>query len=171
MQKNNTEASHTSQARKPINWTKIKSEYCRGSSITALSKTYNVAKSTISVRAKKEKWQISREKRTNRIEQKVERNIIAKKSEYEQAFLEALFELTTKTMEGIKCCAKKNSKSLKEYSSILKDLRDIGVYRSNLDLKEQKARIEKLMKESTKDTIEDKAIEVSFYDAIEEYTQ
>lgn len=171
MQKKNTEASHTSTGRKPINWTKIKSEYCRGASITALSKTYNVAKSTISVRCKKENWQVSREKRTNRIEQKVERQIIAKKSEYEQAFLEALFELTVKTMDGIKCCAKKNSKSLKEYSSILKDLRDIGVYRSNLDLKEQKARIEKLMKESTKDTIEDKAIEVSFYDAIEEYTQ
>jgi len=151
MQKKNTEASHTSQVRKPINWTKIKSEYCRGASITALSKKYNVAKSTISVRCNKEQWLASREKRTNRIEQKVERQIIAKKSEYEQAFLEALYELTTKTMEGIKSCAKKNSKSLKEYSSILKDLRDIGVYRSNLDLKEQKARIERLMKDTEKE--------------------
>ena len=171
MQKKKTEASHTSSGRKPINWTKIKSDYCRGESITSLSKTYNVAKSTISVRANKEKWLVAREKRTNRIEQKVEKNIIAKKSEYEQAFLEALLELTVKTMDGIKACAKKNSKSLKEYSSILKDLRDIGVYRSNLDLQEQKARIEKLQKESAKDAIEDKTIEVSFYDAIEEYTQ
>ncbi|MBO7357200.1 MAG: hypothetical protein J6U37_01565 [Lachnospiraceae bacterium] len=171
MQTNKQEVSHTSTGRKPINWKKIKSEYYKGSSMTSLSETYHVSKSTISVRAKKEKWQEGREKRNKKIEQNVEKEIIAKKTEYEQAFLSALFELTTKTMEGIKCCAKKDSKSLRNYASILKDLRDIGVYRSNLDVEEQKARIEKLQKDSTKEVTDDKTIEVSFYDVIDEFQQ
>ena len=48
----------------------------------------------------------------------------------------------------------RNSKALKEYSSILKDLKDIGVYRTDLDLKEQNARIEKLRKEAKEEEAE-----------------
>lgn len=136
--------------------------------MTSLSETYHVSKSTISVRAKKEKWQEGREKRNKKIEQNVEKEIIAKKTEYEQAFLSALFELTTKTMEGIKCCAKKDSKSLRNYASILKDLRDIGVYRSNLDVEEQKARIEKLNRDVEKDTPGNTVFELELSD---EYTK
>ena len=168
MQTNKQEVSHTSTGRKPINWKKIKSEYYKGSSMTSLSETYHVSKSTISVRAKKEKWQEGREKRNKKIEQNVEKEIIAKKTEYEQAFLSALFELTTKTMEGIKCCAKKDSKSLRNYASILKDLRDIGVYRSNLDIEEQKARIEKLNRDVEKDTPGNTVFELELSD---EYTK
>lgn len=168
MQKTKKEASHTSKGtKKPIKWEKLKKEYIDGASLRSLSRKYNVAVSTISDHAKRDNWTVQKEMISNKVEQKT----VDKKYEFEKAFLEALYELTTKTMDGIKATGKKDSKSLKEYSSILKDLRDIGVYRSKLDLKEQKARIEKLQKESTKEVVEDKAIEVSFYDAIEDYTQ
>lgn len=168
MQKTKKEASHTSKGgKKPIKWEKLKKEYIDGASLRSLSRKYNVAVSTISTRSTKENWAVQKEIILNKVEQKT----VDKKAEFEKTFIEALYELTTKTMEGIKATGKKDSKSLKEYSSILKDLRDIGVYRSKLDLKEQKARIEKLEKDSAKEVIEDKKIEVSFYDAIEEYTQ
>lgn len=57
---------------------------------------------------------------------------------------------------------------LKQLSAVLRDLREIGIFRSELDKKEQEARINKLRKDAEEEQT-DKTIHVVFEDGIEEY--
>lgn len=50
---------------------------------------------------------------------------------------------------------------LKQLSSVLKDLREIGIFRSELDKKEQEARIKKLQKDASEEEV-DTTITVTF---------
>ena len=57
---------------------------------------------------------------------------------------------------------------LKQLSAVLRDLREIGIFRSELDKKEQEARINKLRKDAEEEQT-DQTIHVVFEDGIEEY--
>ena len=57
---------------------------------------------------------------------------------------------------------------LKQLSAVLKDLREIGIFRSELDKMEQEARISKLRKEETDDS-QDQTLTIKFADEIESY--
>lgn len=60
--------------------------------------------------------------------------------------------------------------SIKSYSSALKDLRDIAELKSDLDYKEQMARIKKLEKEAEKDE-QDNEIRVIIEGELEDYSK
>lgn len=57
---------------------------------------------------------------------------------------------------------------LKQLSSILRDLREIGIFRSELDKREQEARIEKLRKDVEEEK-QDTNITVTFANGLDEY--
>lgn len=57
---------------------------------------------------------------------------------------------------------------LKQLSAVLKDLREIGIFRSELDRKEQEARINKLRKDAEEEQ-KDTTITVTFASDMEEY--
>ena len=57
---------------------------------------------------------------------------------------------------------------LKQLSAVLKDLREIGIFRSELDKKEQEARINKLRKD-TEEGSKDTTINVVFEGDMDEY--
>ena len=57
---------------------------------------------------------------------------------------------------------------LKQLSAVLKDLREIGIFRSELDKKEQEARINKLRKDAEEES-KDNTITVVFEGDMEEY--
>ena len=118
----------------------------------SLANKYHLSVSTVSARAAKEKWKEAAQKITDKTEQKLIEKNASQKALIKEAYSEAVLELITKTRDGLMLCSKKNSKSLKEYASILKDLKDIGIYRTTLDLKEQKAKIEKLREKDDKNT-------------------
>jgi hypothetical protein len=63
-----------------------------------------------------------------------------------------------------------NTRSLKDITSALKDLKDIKGYKSAIDLKEQEARIAKLEKEAQADKKEDNEIKVTIECDLEEYS-
>ena len=58
---------------------------------------------------------------------------------------------------------------LKQLSAVLRDLKEIGIFRSELDKREQEARINKLRKDVEDDGKADTTINVVFADGIEEY--
>ena len=57
---------------------------------------------------------------------------------------------------------------LKQLSAVLRDLREIGIFRSELDKKEQEARINKLRKDAEEEQT-DQTIHVVFEDNMDEY--
>lgn len=59
---------------------------------------------------------------------------------------------------------------LKQLSSVLKDLREIGIFRSELDKKEQEARINKLRKDAEEES-KDANITVTFANELDEYAE
>lgn len=59
---------------------------------------------------------------------------------------------------------------LKQLSSVLKDLKEIGIFRSELDRSEQEARIDKLRKD-VKDDEKDTVIKVVIDDALEQFSK
>lgn len=160
MQKNTSAVSHTASPKKSIDWAKIKKEYLDGASMRSLATKYKLAVSTISARANKEKWKETAEKIAIKSEQKLIERKSSQKSQIKDTYNEAVMVLLGKTLDGLNSCGKKDSKSLKEYSSILKDLKDIGIYRTNLDLKEQRAKIDKLREKDNKTTDKELVINI-----------
>ena len=57
---------------------------------------------------------------------------------------------------------------LKQLSAVLRDLREIGIFRSELDKKEQEARINKLRKDAEEES-KDISINISFEEGMDEY--
>lgn len=161
MQKDKKVVSHTTPSKKPdksTDWAKIKKEYLDGASMRSLATKHGLAVSTISARASKEKWKETAQKIANKTEQKYVERKASQKAQIKEAYSEAVVVLIRKALEGLSECDISDSKSLKEYSSILKDLKDIGIYRTNLDLKEQRAKINKLTKDEKS---EDKSITIT----------
>lgn len=169
MQKIETGDSHTPKRRRQKHpWAKIKKEYMEGASMRSLAKKYGASQSTISERAKKENWKKLKEQIKAKTDQKLIEKNSERQSEINMAYSDAATELLKKTLSGISVCGMRNSKALKEYSSILKDLKDIGVYRTDLDLKEQNARIEKLRKEA-KEEEQNKDIRIVIDDEMQKF--
>jgi hypothetical protein len=58
---------------------------------------------------------------------------------------------------------------LRQLSAVLKDLKEIGIFRSELDRREQEARINKLCKDA-EDTTENEAVEILIGEEVNEYS-
>lgn len=73
-----------------------------------------------------------------------------------------------KCLTGIKTTSSKNYTALRTYMAILKDAKDMGIFRSDMDMQEQMARIKKLEKEAT-EVESDNTITVVLSDEVSEY--
>ena len=73
-----------------------------------------------------------------------------------------------KVLHGLKSCASKDYNKLRVYMAILKDAKEMGIYKSDMDMAEQNARIKKLEKDAS--TLEqDNTINVVISSEVEEY--
>ena len=63
-------------------------------------------------------------------------------------------------MEGIRNTNPEEARTLKAYSGVLRDLKEVLNIRPELDIKEQEARIEKLRRENARDEEAGKAQEI-----------
>jgi hypothetical protein len=77
-------------------------------------------------------------------------------------------EVTTSTEDYTKKQVAIDRAGLKQLSSILKDLKEIGIFRSELDRREQEARIDKLRKDAEEES-KDATIKVVFEGDMDEY--
>jgi hypothetical protein len=77
-------------------------------------------------------------------------------------------EVTRSTEDFTKKKVAIDRAGLKQLSAVLRDLREIGIFRSELDKKEQEARINKLRKDAEEEQT-DKTITVVFEGNIDEY--
>ena len=154
-------------------WQAIKTEYITtDTSYRKLAQKYGVSYNAIGNRSRDEKWQELRDQHLTKTMTKT-MNAIASQQASRAARLQTVADkLLTKVEqlieddEGLLA----DTSSMRDISRILKDLKDIQMIKSDADMKEQEARIEKLRKEAAVEK-ENNEIKVTIVGDLEEYSQ
>lgn len=132
-----------------MEWNKIKAEYIAGgTSYRKLAEKYAVPFSTLKEHARKEQWTELREKARHEADTKFANligEIQANQSVKINDVADKLLDKISKTLDEFDAL---DSQSIKHFTSALKDIKDIKGVKSELDLKEQEARIDKLRKDT-----------------------
>lgn len=153
-----------------MDWKKIKAEYIAGGiSYRKLAAKYGVSFSTIRNIAIREKWTDLREQAGNKSVTKLVESIGEQNGTYKVSINNVADELLNKIMvmlafEGL------NTQSIKHLTSALKDIKDIKGIKSDIDLREQEARINKLRKDAM-DEEENTSVTVKFEDEIGKWSK
>lgn len=155
-------------------WDKLRMEYISSSdvSIRGLQKKYGIPYNQIRNRCENENWLEQRDELKNQRAQKsIDLVSTHQANECSKAFMLAnkVMDKLEEVIDKIDSkdeCAMKN---LKDATSAIKNLKEIGLFRSALDQQEQEARINKLRKdvEEEKDT----TINVVFENNLDEYAE
>ena len=130
-------------------WNAIKAEYIRGgTSYRKLAVKFGVSFNTLKTVAIREKWTDLRQQASNKATTKLVDKIGGQNADRSAKILDVADKLLTKISETIDAMEVLDSQSLKHFTSALKDLKDIKGIKTDIDLREQEARIAKLQKET-----------------------
>lgn len=135
-----------------VDWRAIKAEYIAGGvSYRQLAEKYGVSFSTLRRIAAKEKWTDYRDKAKAKADTKFAELMGEKQAKRSAKIMDVADKLLDKISETIDAMDVVDSQSLKHFTSALKDLKDIKGIKSDIDLREQEARIAKLQKDAQED--------------------
>ena len=133
-------------------WKTIEAEYISSDiSLRGLEKKYGIPFSQIQKNAKNGKWkEVKDEVKSKSIQKSVDLISTHKAEECTKAFCIAnkVLDKLGEIVENINPKDAEAEKRLKSITSSIKDLKEIGVFRSALDQEEQEARIKKLQKDA-----------------------
>ena len=154
-------------------WQAIKTEYITTeTSYRKLAQKYGVNHAVIGQRAKAEKWVDLRRQHIDKTQTKT-LNAISRKQADRAANLIAVSDLLLgkvksllETDDGLLV----DPQSMKYISGVLKDLKEIQMIKSDVDLREQEARIDKLRKEAMVEK-ESNEVKVTIVGELEEYSE
>ena len=153
------------------NWKQIKAEYIAGgTSYRKLAEKYKVSRSKLQAKATSEKWVDLRGQAQAKAESKLVDKISDKSAEMAFDIIDVADKLLSK-MFDLMDTVPLNTQSMKYLTSALKDLKDIKGYKSAIDLKEQEARINKLIKDAEREDDTTNEIEVVFKAGEEEWNE
>ena len=132
-------------------WQAIKTEYITtDTSYRKLAQKYGIDSAVIGRRAKNEEWVKLRQQHIDKTQTKT-LNAISRKQADRAANLIAVSDLLlgkVKSLLEMDSDLLIDPQSMKHISGVLKDLKEIQMIRSEADLREQEARIEKLRREA-----------------------
>ena len=138
-----------------VDWNKIKAEYIAGgTSYRKLAKKYEkdgVTFPSLQKKARTEKWAEMRRQKEDKLNAKIVNDISTKQANTGLKINQVANKLIAKLNASIDKLDVIDGGSLKSYTSALKDLKEITNSKSDIDLREQEARIRKLEKEAEKD--------------------
>ena len=133
-----------------MDWSKIRAEYIEGGiSYRKIAEKYNVPFGTLQRIAKKERWTDLRLQADDKAKTETVKNVGKSKGKHSTNVLKVADKLLDKISDMLEnMTTVYDTQSIKHLTSALKDLKDIKGIKTNLDLKEQEARIAKLQKEA-----------------------
>lgn len=147
-------------------WVKMKNEYVTGrASYRDLAKIYHVSPRTLVAKAKEGKWKETREAVENATAELTLKEAVSKS----QKFFDMCEALSDRIAEIIENNDKLTVADIKNLTGAIKDLQQIRGIKTERDIREQEARIEKLKKDVEDRVKEDKEIVVKVEGALEEY--
>ena len=132
-----------------MDWNKLKAEYIAGgTSYRKLAEKYGIDRNAVQRVAKREKWCDLKSQAKAKSETKMVDSVakdIAKKS---IKINDVADKLLDKIAELLDVSEFVDSQVIKQCTSALKDIKDIKGIKSDIDLREQEARIDKLRKDA-----------------------
>lgn len=151
------------------NWNEIKSEYIASDiSYRQLCSKYGVPMHKLKIIARNEKWVTLRERARHRADTKIVEMAAQQGAKHTLKLYEVADKLLDKIYDTLEMTEALDSQSIKHYTSALKDLKDIKGIKSDIDLREQEARIDKLRKDAMVEE-EDKDIKVHMGEEADKY--
>ena len=135
-------------------WKRIKAEYLAGgTSYRKLAEKHGVSFTTLQRKAKEEKWLELRRQKEDKTDTKIVDSLSNQEAKKAVDIIDVADKLLLKIGEIVE--RYEDPDSLKKLTSAIKDLKDIKGYKSEADMREQEARIEKLRKECGKNNDEE----------------
>ena len=155
-------------------WQAIKTEYITtDTSYRKLAQKYGIDSAVIGKRAKKEEWVKLRQQHIDNTTTKT-MNAIASQQASRAVRLQTVADKLLTKVERLLEDGEElltDTSTMRDISRILKDLKDIQMIKSDADMREQEARIEKLRKEAVVEMESNKPIEVVFAAGPEEWNE
>ena len=152
-----------------MDWNVIKAEYIAGgTSYRKLAEKHKVPFSTLKEHARKEQWTELREKARHKADTEYAKKIGKKQAVKSVKINDVADKLLDKIIllldefEGI------DSQSIKQLTSSLKDIKDIKGIKSDADMREQEARIDKLRRDAMTEST-DNEVTITFGVDADEY--
>ena len=153
-------------------WNAIKADYIRGgTSYRKLAVKHGVSFNTLKTVAIREKWTDLRQQTSNNATTKIVEKIGGQQASRSAKLIDVADKLLDKISSTIESMDVIDSQQIKHFASALKDLKDIKGVKSEIDLKEQEARIAKLVKEAQDDEKGDNEIKVTIVGGLDEYSK
>lgn len=139
-----------------MDWTKLKKEYVKGgTSYRQLSEKYGVPFGTLRNVAAKEGWKKLRDKAVTKADSIMVEKVSAKNAEIDATVFEAAMLLLKAYMKSVRAFEDGVSpippSMLKDYGTALKSIQAVLEKPTDLDIKEQEARIAKLQRDAQKE--------------------
>lgn len=152
-------------------WKEIKTEYITtDTSYRKLAQKHGVNVTNIAKKASAEGWVEQRKQYTTTTQAKT----LAKISQQEAARAAKIHNVADKLLLKIEAMVESgrplDTKGIRALTAAVKDLKEIQSVRSELDLREQEARIDKLRKEAADDSSNKEPIKVILGDGLDKYS-
>lgn len=152
-----------------MDWNKIKAEYIAGgTSYRKLAKKYEVSENTLTGIAIREGWYELKKQAQSKSTTKMVNSVasdIAKKSRKINDVADKLLDKISLLLDEFE---RLDTQAIKHLTSSLKDIKDIKGVKSEADMREQEARIDKLRKDAMTESV-DKEVEVVMGEEAEDY--
>ena len=130
-----------------MDWNKLKAEYIAGGiSYRKLAEKHGVSFNTLKTIAIRENWTDLRQQANNNTTTSIIETVVEENTNYTAS----IYDVTDKLLEKIYGMLNQEgltTQNIKHLTSAIKDIKDIKDIKSEIDLKEQNARIDKLRKE------------------------
>lgn len=140
-----------------VDWNKLKAEYIAGgTSYRRLAEKYKVSFNTLKTIAIREKWSKLKQQADNEATTKMVDSIAEDMSKNAVKINDVADKLLDKIITLLDEVDGVDSQIIKQLTSSLKDIKDIKGVKSDIDLKEQNARIDKLRKEIETEQTDDR---------------
>ena len=152
-----------------MDWNKLKAEYISGgTSYRKLAEKHGVPFGTLKEHARKEQWMDLREKARHKADTKFANLLGEKQAQKSIKINDVADKLLDKISNLLDDFEMLDTQGIKHLTSSLKDIKDIKGIKSDIDLREQEARIDKLRKDAMEDQT-DKTVEVVMGVEVDEY--
>lgn len=139
-----------------MDWSKVKAEYIAGGiSYRSLAKKHNVSFNTLKTIAIREEWTKLKEQAYNKATTKMVNVVATESAKIDETYFRIVDKLMGKAEELVDNTQIWQVTNLKEMATALKYLKECKGIKSDIDLKEQNARIDKLRKEIESDKVDE----------------
>ena len=149
-----------------MDWKRIKAEYIAGgTSYRKLAEKYGVSFNTLKTHAVEEQWHKLRQQKDKKATTKIVETLSdndAKKAVDIIDVADKLLGKISEYVEAIPLDLMASTQAMKHLTSALKDIKEIKGIKSDADMREQEARIDKLRREAEREDDTPAEIEVVF---------